>query len=348
MTEKGGSEPDAGAGRARNFSPWEHFLANAGERHVVDPAPVDIPGELAAWRERLRTKLREILGPMPEPVPLRFDVLEVVEVDGYTRQKVVYDTERFMSVPAHLLIPAGRTSGAGPAVLAQHGHGPGKDQICGVGPHAEPDDAGDYAHQLALRGYVVLAPDLRAFGERCDAMGPPERYPCDLNFVHLALLGYNKLALDLWDVARGIDVLAAHPLVDPARIAMVGLSQGATMTLFAAALDERIACAVVSGYFSSFVQAAALPWNLCGSQVTFGMLGAFDHVDLGALIAPRPLLVQSGTADTIFPVQVAAHAWGRLQKVYRAFDATERLGFDVFDGGHRWNDGAYPFLERFL
>lgn len=332
----------------RNFSPWEHFLAGAGERHVDDPVPVDIASAIPAWRERFRSRLARHLGPTPEPVPVNFEVLDEIVVDGYTRQKVVYDTERFMSVPAYLLIPSSRPAGAGPAVLAQHGHGPGKEQVCGVGAHAAPDDHGDYAHQLALRGYVVLAPDLRAFGERRDGLGPAERYPCDLNFVHLALLGFNKLTLDLWDVARGIDVLASHPLVDPSRIGMVGLSQGATMTLFAAALDERIVCAVVSGYFSSFVQAAALPWNLCGSQVTFGMLGAFDHVDLGALIAPRPLLIQSGTADPIFPVPVAAHAWGRLQKVYRALDATDRLGFDVFDGGHRWNDGAYPFLDRHL
>ena len=83
---------------------------------------------------------------------------------------------------------------------------------------------------------------------------------------------------------------------------MVGLSYGGTSTLFLAAWDERIRAAVVSGYFSEWRESHRVPWNLCGSQVLPGMLGELEHVDLGALIAPRPLLVETGTDDPIFPV----------------------------------------------
>ena len=40
---------------------------------------------------------------------------------------------------------------------------------------------------------------------------------------------------------------------------------------------------------------------MCGSQVLFGMLGRMEHVDLGALVAPRPLLVENGRDDLLFP-----------------------------------------------
>ena len=63
----------------------------------------------------------------------------------------------------------------------------------------------------------------------------------------------------------------------------MGLSYGGTCTLFLAALDERIAAAVVSGYFSSWAEAHKMPWNMCGSQVLPGMLGRFEHVDIAAL-----------------------------------------------------------------
>ncbi len=58
---------------------------------------------------------------------------------------------------------------------------------------------------------------------------------------------------------------------------------------------------MVSGYFSSWAESHKMPWNMCGSQVLPGMLGQLEHVDLGALIAPRPLLIESGTHDDLFP-----------------------------------------------
>ena len=95
-----------------------------------------------------------------------------------------------------------------------------------------------------------------------------------------------------------LDVLEQHPLVDPARLGMVGISYGGTVTLFTAAVDSRVSRRrVVSGYFSSWAESHKMPWNMCGSQIMFGMLGRLEHEDLGALVAPRPLLVESGTED---------------------------------------------------
>ena len=104
-----------------------------------------------------------------------------------------------MSVPAYLLVPhARRNSAPGPAVLAVHGHGPGKARVCGV----EPGGAGDdYAHVLASLGYVVLAPDLRGFGERSEWM-PEGIYHCDWDLVCATMAGVVPLERNLWDLAR--------------------------------------------------------------------------------------------------------------------------------------------------
>jgi hypothetical protein len=92
-----------------------------------------------------------------------------------------------------------------------------------------------------------------------------------------------------------------------------------------------------------------MPWNLCGSQVLGGMLGAIEHVDLGALIAPRPLLIETGTEDPIFPVAAARREFARLARVYDALGVADRLEHDVFEGEHRWNGvRAYEFLEQWL
>ena len=316
-----------------------------------DPCPVDDPAAIPEWRERCRARLDALLGPRPARVPLDLEVRDTVDFGSYARHSVVFDSEPTMSVPAFLLVPHDRTA-PGAAVLAQHGHGPGKSEVCGLDDDASraavASHNGDYAHQLAQRGYVVLAPDLRCFGERRD-WNPPDKYGCDLNLVHAVAAGANPLAQNLWDLTCALDVLEAHALVDSDRIGMVGLSYGGTATLFLSAYDERVRAAVVSGYFCDWRDSHRVPWNLCGSQVLPGMLGELEHVDLGALVAPRPLLVETGTEDLIFPEVGARREMARLESVYGALGAAERLEHDVFEGGHRWHgERAYPFLERWL
>ncbi|HMD44815.1 MAG TPA: alpha/beta fold hydrolase [Acidimicrobiales bacterium] len=334
---------DAGT-RQRNFSPWYQWMVRLSATTEADPLPDD-PATFDAWRARCVERLGALLGPAPGRVPLDPETTEEVLADGYRRARIVYDTEDTMSVPAWLLVPDGRTE-PGPAILAVHGHGPGKDQVCGLDTSGPPN--GNYAEVLARRGYVVIAPDLRCFGERADWM-PADHYMCDTNLVHAVMAGVNPLTQNLWDLARTLDLLGAHPLVDPRRIGVVGLSYGATMTLFLAATDERVAAAVVSGYFSSWAEAHKFPFNMCGSQVLPGMLGQLEHVDLGALVAPRPLLIETGTEDLIFPEAAARASVERLRPLYARRGADDALVHDVFEGEHQWHgELAYPFLDRCL
>jgi dienelactone hydrolase len=274
-------------------------------------------------------------------------VTETVDAGSHLRSRVLYDVEATMSVPAYLLVPKERVDApSGSAVLAVHGHGPGKEMICGLtGPDHE-----HYARQLVELGHVVLAPDLRCFGERQDPQWSPEahKYDCDWNLVAATMAGRVPLAQNLWDLHRGIDVLAEHPLVDAARIAVAGLSYGATMSLFLAATDQRIAAAIVSGYLSSWRAAHSVPWNMCGSQVLPGQLGVIEHIDVAALVAPRPLLVESGTDDPLFPVGAAQSTVAQLRRVYEALGADpDRVVHDVFEGDHRWHgDDVGAFLQR--
>jgi dienelactone hydrolase len=306
--------------------------------------PADLGG-FEAWRERCRARLAKLLGPEPERVPLEFEVLESTPCDGYRRDSVVYDTEDVMSVPAFLLVPEDRRE-PGPAVLAVHGHGPGKSLVCGLEQTPAPN--GDYAVQLVRQGFIVLAPDLRCFGERLD-WNPEDHYACDTNLVHAVMAGVSPITQSLWDLARSLDVLEQQELVDPARIGVAGLSLGGTMSLFLAATDDRVSAAVVSGYFASWGEAHKVPWNMCGSQVMPGMLGQIEHVDLGALVAPRPLLVETGTEDMIFPLAAATESMDALRTLYRSMDAEERLVHDVFEGDHQWHgELALPFLSHWI
>ncbi len=286
MTEVGGGSDQA---RPRNFSPWFQAVSRLMATREEDPLPDGDVAAIEAWRGRVRGRLEDALAPWPSPVDPAIELADEGRGDGHRRFRLVFDSEDTMSVPAYLLVPDGRTA-PGSGVLAIHGHGPGKSRVCGLDPEAAPGEA--YASELARRGHLVLAPDLRCFGERAD-WNPPDHYACDTNLVHQVMAGWSPLTQNLWDLIRALDVLAVHPLVDPSRLGAVGFSYGGTATLFLAAIDRRVSAAVVSGYFSSWAESHKVPWNMCGSQVLPGMLGRLEHVDLGALVAPRPLLVET-------------------------------------------------------
>ena len=302
----------------RNYSPWYQWMARLADTVHEDPLPEGDPdprGDPGLGRAVPRPPRRAAWGPSRPGCRSTSRRSSRRACDGYRRDKIVFDTEDTMSVPAYLLVPDARVDAAtgrgGPRLPR-----PRARQVAGRRP-------GAHRHaQRRLRarswrgaGYVVLAPDLRCFGERLD-WNPEDHYACDTNLVHAAMAGWNPLTQNVWDLMRSLDVLAEHPLVDPDRLGMVGISYGGTVTLFTAAVDQRVAAAVVSGYFSSWAESHKMPWNMCGSQILFGMLGRLEHEDLGALVAPRPLLIETGTEDLLFPVAAATESVRRTRLVY--------------------------------
>lgn len=67
-----------------------------------------------------------------------------------------------------------------------------------------------------------------------------------------AVLTLACTALGSGSASRAIDFLETLDLVDAKRIGMMGHSYGGHGTIFAAALDPRIACAVSNGPVSEF------------------------------------------------------------------------------------------------
>jgi hypothetical protein len=88
---------------------------------------------------------------------------------------------------------------------------------------------------------------------------------------------------------------------------------------------------------------------MCGSQVFAGIPSDLEHVDIAALVAPRPMLVETGTGDEIFPVDAARATVARLRPLYASDPGDDALVHDVFDGGHRWHGARVAeFLKRWL
>ena len=194
------------------MSPWYSWMV----RLCADRARGPIPGRQTRRHGGLARPVPRALGRAHRPSARTRPALEsrlvAQRIARGTSGNRSYSTPKpTCRFPRICSIPHDRTA-PGPAVLAVHGHGPGKDLVCGLTSTEAPN--GDYAHRLALAGYVVLAPDLRCFGERAD-WNPPDHYGCDTNLVHTFMAGESPLAQNLWDMARSLDFLEGHPLVDP-------------------------------------------------------------------------------------------------------------------------------------
>jgi dienelactone hydrolase len=309
--------------------------------------------EWREWRRAFRRAIVRELGPMPEAVPLRPEILERAACGGYVREKIVFDSERFASVPAWVLTPRPLQRGERrPAVLCLHGHGPGKDPMVGLGPNREPLD--DYSHQLACRlaerGYVTITPDWRGFGERSEdpEWVRPGRDPCNVTYYADGYFGYHRLGLQIWDGMRTLDYLVSRAEVAGGRIGCIGCSFGGTMTTYLSALDQRIGAAVIVCYVSSLRDALARA-NYCGAQYMPGLGKYADIPEVAMLIAPRPLMVQVGEKDECFTVDDAAPAGRRVGQPYRLLGVEDRFSLDVFPGEHEIDVApALAWFDRWL
>ena len=113
-------------------------------------------------------------------------------------------------------------------------------------------------------------------------------------------------------------------------------------------MDARITTAVISGYFCTW-QWSIMAMRHCEDNYIPGILQHAEMADVGALIAPRPLLIEAGTEDPIFPLPGVHDAYEKLAKVYALLDARDRLALDVFAGEHQWHGTlAVDWLRRWL
>jgi len=330
--------------RAKDWQPLMSFQGNTQD-------------EWAQWHEAAFDRYIELLGEFPRPVDLAPEVIYSIEEDGLIRERVVFDSEEFMSVPCVVLRPADMPAdGTGRAILCSHGHGPfGKEPVAGnaTTPELRANIAlhhYDYGQEMARRGYLTLCPDLRVFGERSDGGDPyPGRDKCNVHFIRGMILGIYTLTLNIWDMMRCIDYLQTRPEVDPQRIGMMGLSQGGTMTTFTTAAEPRIKAADIIGYVNPWERFGINRANFCGSQIVPGIFKWFDTHDIAGLIAPRPLLLEMGIHDTCFPIEDTLKGHAGVQRIYRAAGVEELLWSDIHPGEHGFAaNKAYEFFDCYL
>ena len=289
------------------------------------------------WQTALRCRLRQLIGLDTtlscEPEPR---VTERVELDGYVRERVMIQTEPGVIMPLYALIPEGIAPGERrPVVIAPHGHSSGgkfspagRSDIPALHDTIEQHNY-DYGVQYVRQGFVIFCPDARGFGERREwpVQGEGEQLlssSCEVLNHMVIPLGQTVTGMWTWDLMRLANYAATRLECDPDRLGCAGLSGGGLQTLWFAALDERVRCAVISGYYYGFKDSLLRLCSNCSCNYVPHLWENADVGDIAALIAPRPLLIETGSLDSL-------NRERGLANVYEQFEITE---------------GAYRLLGR--
>jgi hypothetical protein len=233
-------------------------------------------------------EVRRMVGFNQRKEPLRVDPFGAINRAGYRIEKLVYESEPGIRVPALLYVPNG--AGKKPAVV----------MLDGQGKAAADGEAGE----LAQMGLVVLSIDARGLGETRltsdEDGGGWARYFGDYeNAMTALLLGKPLVAMRAEDVSRGVDLLAARPEVDRDRISAFGRGMGAVPVLYSAAFDSRIRKLALEQMLVSYesVVTNRIHWQIF-ENIVQGALRRYDLPDLVRWMAPRPVWL----VDAVDPV----------------------------------------------
>ncbi len=300
--------------------------------------------------DRLRRQISEFLGFAIPETPVPFVTHDSVAEETYTRTLISYTGQEGDPIPAFLLLPQG--PGPFAAVLVHHQHHGqrhlGKSEVCGLA--GDPLQA--FGPALARRGLAVLAPDSICFEDRrknrsgmeADEVADVEQHYNEMCYRLLAGDTLMRKVLD--DSARGISLLRAHPLIDPARIGLMGHSYGGNTVLFHAALDERIRFACSSGAACSYQHKMAHQTGIEMAEVIPGFAARYDIEDLVTCIAPRRALLVSATDDK--SSQDADRIIAIAQETYAALDIAKHLEHKRYQGGHALTRQRFDHIVRWL
>jgi len=260
-------------------------------------------------RPELRRQLLEMLGldPLPARTPLKAQITGRLERDSYRIEKIVFESLPGLYVTGNFYIPKGLSKRL-PTIL----------YLCGHSPHplGAKFQYQDRALWFVSHGFACLVLDTLEFGE----VAGIHHGTHDLNMWPWLSLGYTPAGVEVWNAIRALDYLQTRPEVDARHIGLTGISGGGAMTWYTAAVDERIsAAAPVCSSFTFGSQAEH--WVARGQCDCIYYHNTYmqDFPVVGALIAPRPLLILSGQRDSIFPPDGYHEVYERAKRIYQLY-----------------------------
>lgn len=307
------------------------------------PSDYSSPQAFEKSAQRYRQAFCESIGyPPPGEAPHAAATFEPMGEDGigiYYRARI--PILRQVHAEGIYIVPKARKENEKvPLVISMHGGG-GSPELAlfrgGANYH-------DMVRGGVKRGYAVFAPQ---------HLFSAEGFPKDVRNrtdERLRLVGTSLTAVEIAKITRSLDVLLKRPEIDPARVAMVGLSYGGYYALVTPAVDTRIKVSVCSCYYG--VQEGRYERDELSIPSDFRFkdrFSLFRDSDIAALICPRALQIQAGRTDGIDHREPGKLLFPRSASYYSRLRLTDRFEHLIFEGGHEFHDpSAWEFVKKHL
>jgi len=302
--------------------------------HTVYTFPGYTKAEWIAKAAELREHILVSNGltPMLEKTSLNAHVFGRVEREDYTVEKVYFEAYPGFFTTGNLYRPKGRKRPF-PGIVSPHGHW-GRGRL----ENSEAGSVPGRCINFAKQGYVIFSYDMVGrvdSGEQIDHAYGGERE---------ALWGLSLMALQLWNGIRAVDFLETLPDVDTNRIGCTGASGGGTQTFMLTAVDDRIKVSAPVNMISAHMQGGCLCENAPSLRLDI------SNIEIGALMAPKPLLLVSATGD--WTKDTPTVEYPAIRSIYAHFDAEDKLHEVQIDADHNYNkdsrEAVYAWFAKWF
>ncbi len=336
--------------------------------------PFTPPKTREEWEERAEHLRRQMLvatglWPLPEKTPLNAVVHGKVDRDGYTVEKVYFESYPGHFVTGSLYRPKDR-EGKLPAVLCPYGHFPGgrfnetaadklKDLLSSGAEKFEiggrsPVQA--YPVQLARMGCIAFQYDMVGYADSLQipyevahshSQNRPQmntRHDWGFYSTQADLRLQSIMGLQTYNSLRALDFLLELSEVDPQRIGVTGASSGGTQTIMLCGIDPRPVVAVPAVMVSTAMQGGCTCENCELLRIDSG------NVEFAALFAPKPLATISANDWT---KEIATKGGPELQQLYSLLGVKDNLQITpLLQFPHNFNyvsrAAMYPWMNEHL
>lgn len=305
------------------LTPTRHTNTRMTARHFSTREEVEQRREELVFNLRMATGLY----PYPDKTPLNVRREKVGDFDGFTVEKVMYESFPGLWSTGNLYLPR-VLKGKAPAILYCMGHWEQQ--------RLTRDDSTDVPQQLgnlARMGFVCLVTDMIG---KIDSRQISHEYGRGEKDLWLS----NGAGVQLWNNIRAVDLLCEMPEVDAERIGMTGCSGGATQTLNLSLLDERIKAIAPINMISLEMQGG------CQCENAPGLRRETENCEMCCMLAPRPLFVPGSTGD--WTRNLLFNEYPVLQEVYRLYDAEDKLEAYFQVAPHQYNARTRHRVYRFF
>jgi cephalosporin-C deacetylase-like acetyl esterase len=271
------------------------------------------------YNEFLETIGIEDMPPVGQRSELNVKITGIIHKEGYRIEKLYYESLPGLYVPANLYIPDNIKEPV-PAIL----------YVCG---HSREQKVyyQTYPRKFAQLGFVCLIIETIQYGE---VLG--EHHGCYARgWFNWYSRGYTPAGVEVWNAIRGLDLLCERSEVDPERLGVTGRSGGGAQSWFIAAADPRIkvvAPAAGATTLNEHILTRSIDRH-CDCMVPINTF-CRDFQDIGALIAPMPLMIVQGNGDNLNPIEGVRELYKNIRKVYDLYGAHEKIVLVEYPGGH--------------